>query len=120
MKDIRDWLLTRRALPRSSLGRAIGYTLELWPGLTRFLVDPAIPSDNNHTERAMRGVAVGRKNHYGSRSQRGTEVAALFYSLIESAKLVEGVEPAQYLRQAARRAIDNPGTVTLPADLLAP
>ena len=57
-------------LPRSSLGRAIGYTLELWPGLTRFFVDPAIPSDNNHTERAMRGVARGRKNHYGSRSSR--------------------------------------------------
>jgi transposase len=119
VKDIRDWLLARKALPRSSLGRAIGYTLELWPALTRFLVDPAIPIDNNHTERAMRGVAVGRKNHYGSRSQRGTEVAALFYSLIESAKLV-GVEPARYLRHTARRAIDNPGTVTLPGGLLAP
>lgn len=119
VKDIRDWLLARKALPRSSFGRAIGYTLELWPGLTRFVVDPAIPIDNNHTERAMRGVAVGRKNHYGSRSQRGTEVAALFYSLIESAKLA-GVEPARYLREAARRAIDNPGTVTLPAQLLAP
>jgi transposase len=119
VKDLRDWLLARKALPRSSLGRSIGYTLELWPGLTRFLVDPAIPIDNNHTERAMRGVAVGRKNHYGSRSQRGTEVAALFYSLIESAKLV-AVEPAHYLREAARRAIDNPGAVILPAALLAP
>ena len=117
VKDIRDWLLARKALPRSSFGRAIGYTLELWPGLTRFLVDPSVPIDNNHTERAMRGVAIGRKNHYGSRSQRGTEVAALFYSLIESAK-VAGVEPARYLRQAAQRAIDSPGTVTLPGALL--
>ena len=44
--------------------------------------------------------------------------AALFYSLIESAKLT-GVEPAAYLREATRRAIDNPGTVTLPKELLA-
>jgi hypothetical protein len=63
-----------------------------------------------------RGVAVGRKNHYGSRSERGTRVAALFYSLIESAKLA-GVEPRAYLGQAARRAIRNPGTVTLVRDL---
>jgi transposase len=47
---------------------------------------------------------LGRKNHYGSRSERGTEVAALFYSLIESAKLA-GVEPDVYLRRAARLAI---------------
>ncbi len=48
---------------------------------------------------SLRGVAVGRKNHYGSRSERGTRVAALFYSLIESAKLC-GVEPRAYLREA--------------------
>ncbi len=52
----------------------------------------------------------------GSRSERGTRVAALFYSLIESAKLCR-VEPRAYLSEAARRAIRNPGTVTLPRDL---
>jgi hypothetical protein len=57
-----------------------------------------------------------RKNHYGSRSERGTRVAALFYTLIESAKLA-GVEPAAYLAEATRRAIANAGTVTLPKDL---
>jgi len=114
---IRDWLLSRPTLPRSSLGRAVGYTLELWPGLERFLTDPSIPIDNNQTERAMRGVAIGRKNHYGSRSLRGTEVAALFYSLIESAKL-SALEPGRYLAEAARRAIENSGMVTLPRDLL--
>jgi hypothetical protein len=62
------------------------------------------------------GSDTGRKNHYGSKSQRGTEVAALFYSLLESAKLA-GVDPAAYLAEATRRAIANPGTVTLPTDL---
>jgi hypothetical protein len=52
----------------------------------------------------MRGPVVGRKNHYGSKSQRGTEVAALFYSLVESAKRV-GIDPAKYLRAAAEAAI---------------
>ena len=91
--------------------------LGLWPGLTRFLDDPRIPLDNNATERGLRGMVVGRKNHYGSRSKRGTEVAALFYSLIESAKLC-GVEPKAYLLHAARAALANPGTVTLPHALL--
>jgi hypothetical protein len=60
-------------------------------------------------------VVLGRKNHYGSRSERGTKVAALFYTLIESAKLA-GVNPKQYLREATRRAIAAPGAVTLPRD----
>ena len=71
----------------------------VWKGLVRFLDDPRVPIDNNATERALRGVVVGRKNHYGSKSRRGTEVAAVFYSLLESAKLA-GVEPAAYLRAA--------------------
>jgi hypothetical protein len=64
----------------------------MWEGLHDFLDDSNVKLDNNRTERARRGVVIGRKNHYGSRSQRGTEVAALFYSLIESAKLA-GVGP---------------------------
>jgi hypothetical protein len=59
---------------------------------------------------------VGRKNHYGSRSIHGTRVAALFYSLIESAKLA-GVDPAAYLTAATERALAAPGAVTLPRDL---
>ncbi len=117
--EIRTWLMTQRALPRSGLGKAIAYTGGLWPGLVRFLENPKIPLDTIGVERALRGVAVGRKNHYGSRSERGTRVAALLYSLIESAKLA-GVEPRAYLAKAARRAIRNPGTVTLARDLKSP
>src|SRR5881296_1476082 len=111
------WAHRQRALPESSLGKATAYMLGLWPGLTRFLDDPRIPLDNNATERGLRGIVVGRKNHYGSRSKRGTEVAALFYSLMESAKLC-GVEPKAYLLQAVRAELANPGSVTLPHALL--
>ena len=82
--------------------------------MTRFLADPRIPFDNNATDRAIRGPVVGRKNFYGARSQRGTEVAALFSMLFETAKL-RGVEPKAYLRPAVMAALAAPGTVTLPA-----
>ena len=88
-------------------------------GTGALLSDPKIPLDTNSVERALRGVAVGRKNHYGSRSERGTRVAALFYSLIESAKLC-GVEPRAYLREATLRAVRSPGAATLARDLKAP
>ena len=63
-------------------------------------------------------IVVGRKNRYGSRSKRGTEVAALFYTLIESAKLA-GVEPKAYLLAAAKAALQEPGKVLLPSDYAA-
>jgi len=119
VKAIYEWALAQRALPQSTFGKAIAYMLGLWPGLKPFLDNPSIPLDNNHTERGLRGVVLGRKNHYGSRSRRGTEVAALYYSLIESAKCA-GVEPKAYLRAAARAALANPGAVLLPHELLTP
>jgi transposase len=117
IRKIYDWALEQRPLPRSGLGQAIRYMLGIWPGLKAFLDDPRIPLDNNHAERGLRGVVVGRKNHYGSRSKRGTEVAALFYSLFESAKLA-GVEPKTYLLKATHAAIANRKTATLPHELL--
>ena len=89
-----------------------------WAGLTRFVEDPRIPLDNNAAERALRGPVVGRKNHYGSRSLRGTEVAAVCYTLCETARLV-GVDPRECLLRAVYAAIGRPGTVTFPEDLLA-
>jgi transposase len=90
--------------------------LSLRPGLTRLLVDPRIPLDNNAAERALRGVVVGRKNHYGSHSKRGAEVAAIPYTLFETAKLA-GVDPHRYVLEATRHAIASPGAATLPQDL---
>jgi transposase len=113
IERIRQWAESQKVLPRSGLGQAIGYMRELWLGLTRFLDDPLIPLDNNPVERALRGLVVGRKNHYGSRSRRGCEVAARFYSLIETAKLC-GAEPKSYLIRAICEALDHPGAITLP------
>ncbi len=116
LKKLQAWAMETRpvALPRSGLGKAVNYLLGHWKGLTRFLENPLIPLDNNLAERELRGVVIGRKNHYGSRSKRGTEVAAILYSLTESAKLA-GDEPYAYLLKATRAALEKPGTVTLPA-----
>jgi transposase len=114
---ITTWTLEQHPLPESGLAGAIGYMTGMWKSLTVFLDDPRVPLDNNAAERALRNVVLGRKNHYGSHSKRGTEVAALFYSLVDSARLC-GVEPKSYLRRAAHAAIANHGTVTLPHALL--
>jgi transposase len=116
VKRIQQWALGVRALPGSGLRSAVEYMGAMWDsGLLRFLGDPHVPIDNNGTERCLRGVVIGRKNHYGSRSQRGTEVAALFYSLIESAKLA-GVGPHTYLKAATHAAL-RAGAVLLPHQL---
>ncbi len=116
--QLKTWLHTTVARKGSSLGLAISYMLERWTAFEVFLGRPDVPIDNLQTERMIRPIAVGRKNHYGSRSQRGTFVAALFYTLIESAELA-GVDPGQYLKEAALRAIADPGAVTLPRSIAA-
>jgi len=98
------WKTAPLVLPSTGLHEAIGYMVGAWKGLVLFLDDPTIPLDNNGSERAARGVVLGRKNHYGSKSLRGTQVAATFYSLVESAKLCE-VEPRFYLRVAVRAGL---------------
>lgn len=105
-------------LPRSGLGEALAYMLNQEAGLCRFLSDDRIPLDNNSCERALRGLVLGRKNHYGSRSRRGTEVAAIMYTLIESAKLA-GVSPRAYLRAVVDMAMQSAHAVLTPGSFKA-
>jgi transposase len=113
VKAIEQWVLEQRVQPGSSLEEAVEYLSGHFKGLTRFLDDARIPLSNNRAERELRTCVVGRKNHYGSRSIRGTEVAALFYTLLESAKLSE-VDPAAYLRAATLAILADPNDVLLP------
>ena len=107
LDKLRAWALEQRGLPKSSLRKATDYMLGHWTALTLFLSDPKVPIHNNRSERALRGLVLGRKNHYGSRSRRGTQVAAIFYSLLDTA-LLNGLDPVAYLQEAATAAIlDN-------------
>ena len=111
--EIKSWSLSQTGLPRSDFMKAAKYMLARWEGLTRFLDDARLPLDNNRAENALRGPVVGRKNYLQFRSRRGCEVAAILYSLCETARL-HGVAPDQYLRVAAQRALRKPGAVTFP------
>jgi transposase len=112
LDEMQAWLWAQAPLETLSLGRAATYTLNNWERLKLFAGDVRIPLDNNATERGIRGPVVGRRNHFGSKSERGTQVAALFYTLMETAKLV-GVNPSAYLREAVRAAAR--GEVLLPS-----
>ena len=118
LDDLRKWALEQHGLPKSGLRKATDYLLEYWSGLTVFVEEPQLAIHNNLTERALRGMVIGRKNHYGSRSEAGTRAAAILYSLVESAKLAD-LDPADYLLLATTRAIDKPGAILLPHQLAA-
>jgi transposase len=111
LDELKAWLWTHAEITSLSIGKAAAYTLGIWGRLTRFVDDARIPLDNNATERAIRGPVVGRKNHYGSKSRRGTEVASRLYTILETCKLHD-VDPSAYL-QAAVIAADR-GEVLLP------
>jgi transposase len=96
---IHKWLLDTRPrfLPQDGIVKAIDYCLKYWSGLTLFLKDLSVPLSNNDAERALRHVVLGRKNFAGSKSIDGADVAAVLYTVIESAKRV-GLNPSEYLK----------------------
>jgi len=109
LEALHDWL--ESCLPRlsrkSDTTAAIRYALTLWEALTRYCDDGALEIDNNIAERALRAVALGRKNYLFAGSDSGGERAAAIYSLIGSAKL-NGLDPEAYLREVLSRIADHP------------
>jgi transposase len=92
---------------KSEVASAIGYALGRWPALLRYCDDGRVEIDNNAAERALRAVALGRKNYLFAGSDSGGERAAAIYSLIGSAKL-SGIDPEAYLRHVLTHIADHP------------
>jgi transposase len=92
---------------KSELAVATRYAMSRWKALTRFVADGAIEIDNNAAERALRAVALGRKNYLFAGSDAGGERAAAIYSLVGSAKL-HGLDPQAYLRHVIQRIAAHP------------
>lgn len=103
---LEPWLREKLALlsQKSKLAEAIRYALSRWAGLSRFLDDGRIEIDNNVVERAIRPIALNRKNALFAGSDRGAEHWATIASLIETCKLI-GVEPHAYLTDAIARIV---------------
>src|SRR5207253_10099065 len=109
--DLESWLRQQRAkLSRGNdLAKAMDYMLKRWPAFTRFLDDGRICLSNNAAERALRGIALGRRSWLFAGSDRGGERAAAMYTLIATAKL-NGIDPQAWLDDVLRRIADHPAS----------
>ena len=109
VSELEAWM--RIECPRLSrhndVGRAMDYMLKRWTASTRFLEDGRICLTNNAAERALRGIAIGRKAWLFAGSDREGERAAAIYSLIVTAKLND-VDPRAWLADTLRRTADHP------------
>lgn len=108
---LHQWMLAQRQrVPEgSTIARKLDYCLKRWEALTRYLDDGLIPIDNNHIERQIRPVALGRSNWLFAGSLRAGKRAAAVMSLIQSAKL-NGHDPYAYLKDVFTRLPTHPNS----------
>jgi len=109
LDELRQWMdKTLRSLStKSETAGAIRYALSHWRALTRYVDDGLLEIDNNSAERALRAVAIGRKNYLFMGADSGGQRAASLYSLIGTAKL-NGLDPAFYLRTILATIAEHP------------
>ncbi len=109
LDDLRSWMekFLRQLSTKSETAGAIRYALAHWRALTRYVDDGQLEIDNSAAERALRAVALGRKNYLFCGSNSGGERAAAIYSLVGTAKL-NGLDPEAYLRQVLIRIAEHP------------
>ena len=109
LADLETWLrATLKTLSRKSdTAEAILYALNRWESFVRYVDDGRIEIDNSAAERALRGVALGRRNYLFAGADSGGERAAAMYTLIGTARL-NGVEPEAYLRHALTHIAEHP------------
>ena len=100
LAELRTYLLTKQkhCTPKSGLGAAISYTLNLWENLTRYTTDGTYPIDNNPVERSVRSVALGRKNWLFINSDTSGEDNAVIMTLLRTCELL-GIPPLKWLKE---------------------
>ena len=96
----------RHLSPRSDMAKAIAYGSKRWPALCCFLGDGRLEIDNNIAERALRSIAVGRRNWLFAGSRAGGERAASIFTVIQTCK-ANGVDPHAYIADVIARVADD-------------
>lgn len=109
LTEFKTWLEAEQpnVLPKSLIGQAIAYTLRHWQALLRYTTDGFLDIDNNVAERALRQIAVGRKNWMFAGSAVGAETAATMFTITSSCHR-HGVDAFAYLRDILERLAHNP------------
>jgi transposase len=104
LRELHQYLLKIRdeVLPKSPAGQAVSYGLKNWLALTRYLEDGGLSIDNNHTERSLRGIAVGRRNWLFVGSDRGGQTMAILRSFVGSCEIVK-VDPFAWFQDVLSR-----------------
>ena len=108
LAQLNEYLLKIRneVLPKSEAGQAIAYALKNWSALTRYCEDGDLAIDNNHTERSLRGIAVGRNNWVFLGSDQGGKTMAILRSFVGSCELVK-VDPFVWFQDVLSRIAEH-------------
>lgn len=108
LEALRKWMEDQytQVLPKSAIGKAIAYSLKLWPQLTAYTANGEWSIDNNAVENKIRPLALGRKNYLFAGSHQAAQQAAMMYSFFGTCKL-NGIEPLQWLTKTLRKIPDH-------------
>jgi transposase len=108
LQELEKWMKEQlpEVLPKSSIGQAMAYTLDLWTRLTRYIDSGQVEIDNNLIENSIRPVALGRKNYLFAGSHEAAQQAAMIYSFLGTCK-INNVEPYSWLKETLNRIPDQ-------------
>ncbi len=95
------------AIPKSSIGKALGYSIERWEKLSRYTENGMLNIDNNPVENSIRPIAIGRKNYLFAGSHEAAKRSGMLYSLLGTCKM-HGIEPYAWLKDALQRIATHP------------
>jgi transposase len=96
-----------QVLPKSSIGNALGYSIQRWKELCIYTTNGSLSIDNNPVENSIRPIAIGRKNYLFAGSHEAAQRSAMLYSLLGTCKL-QGINPFVWLRDILQRIPNHP------------
>src|SRR3954471_20120349 len=109
LKSLGEWMKDQyvEVLPKSTIGKALGYSIERWKELMVYATDGKLNIDNNPVENSIRPVAVGRKNYLFAGSHQAAQRSAMLYSLLGTCKL-HRINPFTWLKEVLQTIPDHP------------